>query len=573
MLVLDPIRNFNNVIEYYNEILTLTNKLFIGMSPHSFTKSCSFLKDPNHSLTSIQAIIFNKSLKIQTLEELIVDNEMNDSTINNIFSKIDSFANIKTSQPMSEKEKCKQIRNCLAHAMFEIRIKDEKRLNNIEDTENISLYINNGKVFGEISFNDFYDLEHSYQKLYGDIFPDTKLDIGSFSYDISKLTQDNINEDIKIKKFINSFNIKGNPLNSSKKNLLIKLIKHIGLNNFIGLGHIHRQHLLTDFLTYPLDKNEITSGKLSAKNDPGTQFMDTLRHLTFLDDDSTAPGTPFSKNFLIENEVKLACYKKPLIYASSAIGLANYCMSYIREINQNGMNPIFEYKNIDLTNIKPNITSSDNCITLVDPKQEILQQLNQVENKKTKILQDISKIQNTIENLSNPKNKNPKKDTILKNTEISLQQKSNELVELEKKLVILNENFKNCTEEPYENSYHFFRHLRNSLAHGQYSIDFKKFFNTRKLEDISFTFYDNIYSNNNDSFSVSMKISELLKLVYSLQQQINISIEESNIGNDTQKRFLEEALLRRNIGLSELTLDLREMEEKENSNDSEQASK
>ena len=56
-------------------------------------------------------------------------------------------------------------------------------------------------------------------------------------------------------------------------------------------------------------------------------------------------------------------------------------------------------------------------------------------------------------------------------------------------------------------------------------------------------------------------------------QQINISIEESNIGNDTQKRFLEEALLRRNIGLSELTLDLREMEEKENSNDSEQASK
>lgn len=571
MLIIDPLKSFNNVIEYYHEVLNLTGKLFIGLSPQTFTKDTNLLNQYNYYLASIQAIIFNKSLKIQMLEELITNNEIYDTEIDKIFSTIDSFESIKTLQPMSQKEKCKQIRNCLAHSMFEIRINNEKDISDIENVDNISLYINNGKVSGIIPYKDFYILDHSYQELYGNISPNTKINIPDFRYKTSEFKKNNSSDDKEIKKYINSLRVKGEPITPEKKLFLAKYIKHIGLSNFQQLSPLHKHVLLTDCLMYPSNKDEILAGELGIRIDPGTNFIDTIRHWNFLGDDSIAPNTFFTKNFILQNNLKLFCHEKPLIYASCTLGLANYCMSYIREINQNSTKPIFEYKNIDLSNIKHSI-NSNNSISIVDPRKEILQEINLIECQKERISKDILRIKDTIKNLSNPLNRNPRKDEFLKNNNKDLQEKSEELKQLEQKLIKLNEEYENCTEEPYENSYHFFRHLRNSIAHGHYVIDFKKFFNTRKLEDISFTFYDNIHSKD-DSFSVHMKVSELFEIVNNLQEKINLSIEENDIGSEIQKRYLEEALVKQNIGLSDIHSTIKGMEDKENSNVPEQTSK
>lgn len=571
MLIIDPIKSFNNVIEYYREVLNLTDKLFIGMSPQAFTKECNSLNQSNYYPSSIQAIIFNKSLRIQMIEELITNNEIDDTEVDKIFRTIDSFESIKAHQPMSKKEKCKQIRNCLAHSMFEIRIKDEKALSDIENVTNISLYINNGKVSGIIPYNDFYLLDLSYQKLYESISPNTTISITDFSYKTSKSKKNNLSDDKKIKKYINSIRVKDEPIPPEKKLFLAKYIRYIGLTNFKQLSCVHEYVLLTDCLIYPSNKDEILTGDLGIRIDPGINFIDSIRHWNFLNDNSIAPNTFFSKNSILCSNLMLFCREKPLIYASCTLGLANYCMSYIREINQNSTKPIFEYKNIDLSNIKHSI-NSNNSISIVDPHKAILQEINLVECQREKISKDILRIKDTIKNLSNPLNRNPRKDEFLKNNNKDLQEKSEELKQLEQKLIKLNEEYENCTEEPYENSYHFFRHLRNSIAHGHYVIDFKKFFNTKNLADLSFTFYDNTNSKD-DSFSVNIKVSELLEIINNLQKKVNLSIEENDIGSETQKRYLEEALLNQNIGLSDIHSAIKEMEDKENNNVPEQTSK
>lgn len=571
MLIIDPIKSFNNVIEYYREVLNLTDKLFIGMSPQAFTKECNSLNQSNYYPSSIQAIIFNKSLRIQMIEELITNNEIDDTEVDKIFRTIDSFESIKAHQPMSKKEKCKQIRNCLAHSMFEIRINDEKALSDIENVTNISLYINNGKVSGIIPYNDFYLLDLSYQKLYGSISPNTTISITDFSYKTSNSKKNNLSDDKKIKKYINSIRVKDEPIPPEKKLFLAKYIRYIGLTNFKQLSCVHEYVLLTDCLIYPSNKDEILTGDLGIRIDPGINFIDSIRHWNFLNDNSIAPNTFFSKNSILCSNLMLFCREKPLIYASCTLGLANYCMSYIREINQNSTKPIFEYKNIDLSNIKHSI-NSNNSISIVDPHKAILQEINLVECQREKISKDILRIKDTIKNLSNPLNRNPRKDEFLKNNNKDLQEKSEELKQLEQKLIKLNEEYENCTEEPYENSYHFFRHLRNSIAHGHYVIDFKKFFNTKNLADLSFTFYDNTNSKD-DSFSVNIKVSELLEIINNLQKKVNLSIEENDIGSETQKRYLEEALLNQNIGLSDIHSAIKEMEDKENNNVPEQTSK
>ena len=572
MFIINPLKSFNNVIEYYREVLKLTSKLYIGMSPQSFTKEASSLNQFNHYISSTQAVIFNKCLKIQMIEELINNNKIEDINIevDKAFSSISSFENIKTLCPMSQKEKCKQIRNCLSHAMFEIRI-NNKEITDVEDMDNISLYINNGKVSGIISYDDFYNLEHSYHKLYGNILPDTKISLVDLKYKTSPSPNSNNSNEKEIRKFINSVRIKGDPITPEKKLFLEKYIKSIGLINFKQLSPIQQHVLLTDCLIYPSNKDEILNGELGIRIDPGTNFIDTIRHWNFLGDESIAPMTHFTKNDLLQNNLVLFCHEKPLIYASSALGLANYCIDYIREINQNVTQPIFEYKNIDMTNVK-NSLNSNNSISIVNPREKIFKKINLIECQKEKIAEDILNIKSTIKDLSNPLNKNPRKDEFLKNNNKDLQEKSEELKVLEQKLVKLNEEYENCTEEPYENSYHFFRHLRNSIAHGHYIIDFKKFFNTRKLEDISFTFYDNIHSKD-DSFSVHIKVSDLLQIINNLQEKINISIEENNIGSETQKRYLEEALVKQNIGFSDIHSTIKGMEDKEDSNVPEQTSK
>ena len=181
--------------------------------------------------------------------------------------------------------------------------------------------------------------------------------------------------------------------------------------------------------------------------------------------------------------------QKPFLYAKSAIALANYCFVYIREINKNRNRPIFEYNGIDL--------SKEESIKRTINLREKLERAPK--RKKDQIQKQIDRYGDVMVNSSN-----------------------------------------------------LFRHLRDSIAHNNYNIDYSKYINTRKLDDIIITFRTYEKYTDELDFEVEISVKEIKRLVKELQNSINLSIELSDEGKNSEVSFLREALVFRNLGLEDI---------------------
>ena len=102
------------------------------------------------------------------------------------------------------------------------------------------------------------------------------------------------------------------------------------------------------------------------------------------------------------------------------------------------------------------------------------------------------------------------------------------------------------------NSSNLFRHLRDSIAHNNYNIDYSKYINTRKLDDIIITFRTYEKYTDELDFEVEISVKEIKRLVKELQNSINLSIELSDEGKNSEVSFLREALVFRNLGLEDI---------------------
>lgn len=102
------------------------------------------------------------------------------------------------------------------------------------------------------------------------------------------------------------------------------------------------------------------------------------------------------------------------------------------------------------------------------------------------------------------------------------------------------------------NSSNLFRHLRDSIAHNNYNIDYSKYINTRKLDDIIITFKTYEKYTDELDFEVEISVKEIKRLVKELQNSINLSIELSDEGKNSEVSFLREALVFRNLGLEDI---------------------
>ena len=72
----------------------------------------------------------------------------------------------------------------------------------------------------------------------------------------------------------------------------------------------------------------------------------------------------------------------------------------------------------------------------------------------------------------------------------------------------------------------FFRNLRNSIAHGNYHVDYERFKQTGNLNDISFYFVD--YSKEKKTkkeFEIRLNGNELLQMIQELKGSVKLSIQ------------------------------------------------
>ena len=491
VLILDRISDFNSVISFYEETAELITKLRPNIT-------MTELKDEFESLSQYEKIVFAaramvvlESLKLFNIEEILSKYRIGNVELERMFEGIDFLDK------------------------FQLKNSNDKKQKIINDSK-IYIHINNGYISGDIEINEFIELIKSYENVF-DKFIEKKLEkLGVLYFDEKKL--DEKTEKLSINKFVNSITISGKKISPEREKEIKKWLKNIGINNLRISGkdtktkQKQRSQLIltTAFLINATAKNE-DDIKVAVSSD--VNYMIQLYSMIIASpeywragDEQAMEEENISIKELYDLSISQLAAQKPFLYAKSAIALANYCFVYIREINKNRNRPIFEYNGIDLSGVTIKYLSKEESIKRTINLREKLER--SPKRKKDQIQKQIDRYGDVMVNSSN-----------------------------------------------------LFRHLRDSIEHNNYNIDYSKYINTRKLDDIIITFrtYEKYTDELDFEVEISVKenigidkIKDRIRLVKELQNSINLGIELSDEGKNSEVSFLREALVFRNLGLEDI---------------------
>lgn len=555
MIVLDRISDFNNVIQFYERCIEILRKLRPKIKIEELKNELSSFPD-ELVIPYVRAMISTETLRIVQVEEMFSSYKIGNKKIDEIFENQEVLKNIEAMNGGDEKYKIRQLRNSLAHSLYEIRIDDKS-----ENELKISIYINNGKIKGLIDYEDFLKIAQKYTDLFNQ-FNQYK-NIGLLSYDANNL---NIPDEKKaITKFVRSIKIANQGLSEERIATLKKWIKKIGINNFklpkesgekqmseqgklnllltnlinstakgdddlrvFETSQLNYDSLFYSFLaiqaplywretfkiedaedekkikdkivgTYSKDMGNVQR-MLGVQNDERKRQAYEKIKSEKIESIENAEGIDYKK--AIEGSFDIMVIRKPSIYAQVIISQANYIFNYVREINRNREEKIFDYFGIDLSEV--NITHKEPYETL--------------------------------------------------ETSINLRERYNRAGKSKKEEI--GKAIEKYGEE-VKNSANFFRHLRDSIAHCWYTVDYNRYYNTRNIDEIMFTFQTYSEETRDKDFEIQVSAKELLKLIKSIRLKVKDSIESSNEGKQLEESYLKEALVYRGIDTTDL-LDERE---------------
>lgn len=498
VLILDRISDFNSVISFYEETAELITKLRPNITMTELKDEFESLSQYEKIVFAARAMVVSESLKLFNIEEILSKYRIGNVELERMFEGIDFLDKFQLKNSNDKKQKIRQLRNCLAHAMYEIKIVNDSK---------IYIHINNGYISGDIEINEFIELIKSYENVF-DKFIEKKLEkLGVLYFDEKKL--DEKTEKLSINKFVNSITISGKKISPEREKEIKKWLKNIGINNLRISGKDTKTKqkqrsqlvLTTAFLINATAKNK-DDIKVAVSSD--VNYMIQLYSMIIASpeywragDEQAMEEENISIKELYDLSISQLAAQKPFLYAKSAIALANYCFVYIREINKNRNRPIFEYNGIDLSGVTIKYLSKEESIKRTINLREKLERAPK--RKKDQIQKQIDRYGDVMVNSSN-----------------------------------------------------LFRHLRDSIAHNNYNIDYSKYINTRKLDDIIITFITYEKYTDELDFEVEISVKEIKRLVKELQNSINLSIELSDEGKNSEVSFLREALVFRNLGLEDI---------------------
>jgi len=136
-------------------------------------------------------------------------------------------------------------------------------------------------------------------------------------------------------------------------------------------------------------------------------------------------------------------------------------------------------------------------------------------------------------------NSNSFEFNIIKTTLKDLESAKNKLISIKKQNQIIEEttNFLIQTDlSPYEDSTTLFNHIRNSITHAYFSIDYEEAFKRRKLNLIKFNFKDFSKGQGDNkvpfkTFEMEITVGDIINLVRSIRNRINESIQTNQLTN------------------------------------------
>ena len=377
---------------------------------------------------------------------------------------------------------------------------------------------------------------------------------------------------------------------NDEKELLKKYIKFIGIGVWDNkLNNQSRGELIYDILSLE-----------------GGNYCNTLSSIVY----SNLVGGIYDyyNNEEFDKRLMNLMFETPFLYHDMLLSYTNYCLGYAREVNQNSNNEFFEFKDINLDGINPVFSNSkEKKEKVVEKFDEDL--LNKKQSEEENLYSNLKLIATKMK-LLNANNQNPNKSKIIDsidqkignidvnyvlsvisrkivNEDSSLNLSEDEI------LITLNglmKEYQNLTEEQndvfnrfneillkyckkseksypisdlsiklqnikeellkkkivYKDSANFFRHMRNSLEHGNYRADYSNALDSKDFSKIVFIFED--IDKNEDktvNFKVSITARRLYKLLEDFAKSVNVQIKDSGKEDEliakSYREFLKEA--------------------------------
>lgn len=477
---------------------------------------------PNNKIGLLRVFINSAFTKIARTNELInslgstLTRDEYEKRIDHYIDKLICFNNIQSLQEISNDEKRRQVKNCLAHSNFKIVEDESENLAN----KRFKIVIENHYIKGELSVLDIGDLQDFYVTLSDDI------DINSKEYyGLSDLFHLKTNNAKVLSSVIDKIGwrylMKAMPknftqvhfdtdsnqiyLNDEQKKLLEDYIKYIGINNWINADMETREYVFISQMKFLIDK------KVDLRRNDG--YISIL--LSCLLD---------NQNYKKLEKIK---FEAPMAYASTIIDFGYFCFNYLREAHKKDALGDFNFIDFDLNGISVPY-SEDDCFKQADYSSNIFNLLRTKTIQSEKLKKEIEKEEllkigiKSTESISEDK-----KIQLLEIKDFKINQKSQELLQLLEEIESLNVSLQD--QKQHIDSTNFFRHLRNSFSHGFYSIDYKKALANKNLEQIEYTFYDMVEKDGKHvkTFEVKLTSKRLVKLLNHYADRVKSNIDLS----------------------------------------------
>lgn len=230
----------------------------------------------------------------------------------------------------------------------------------------------------------------------------------------------------------------------------------------------------------------------------------------------------------------------PGLYLTSIISSANYFLNYTFEVNKKMDSNIFRYTGIDLSEIEIENLSDDKLIKITDPMLQENTRIASLQRQLDDMPQKLEWSKKQIIILNNPNNKDPNKTTKLQNIMDFVNNYDQKREEIKKEISMLIDYVnKDPNNKPYQDAYHLFRHLRNSISHGRFKVNFEPGYKKNDLGESIIEFYDIDDDKEDDirnaSIKVKMTLNRFEKLIKNLSDIVCTQMKEEQFEQITRR--------------------------------------
>ena len=469
--------------ETIEEVMTLYEKMIQIWSEHTptnpYTKEVVILTNPD---IIKRLILTHFSVKIAWANEKIlelqdeVERKKYETAIDEYMDGIDAFNKFQAKVPLTKSELKQQIKNALAHAEYDIYV----------DAKSYTPYMNihSPYIEGDIGINDLEELCNYYMSIVSalDRTNKTTQNESLLSYNPNNFRKEDLKEAIKrlrINKnpielpkdvhmtYIGEIPFETESITPEQMDLIYNYILYVGGQQWCNLPYTEKLRVFyRDF--EPLLHNE-HNFKYSSEF-----LLYTLNRLLKLNDQTY--------------EHRSIEFAAPTIYSNFILELGYISLNYIKEAGHKETLHDFKYYDFDLSKIKYWPKSCVKTVTKEEQQSRLSSEIAELSNKLSKWLPIIDKKKKTIESLSGAPLSDEIKQEKISKTQEELLNAQNKLAELQTKITTLQELSDNATG--YTNCNEFFKHLRNSISHGFYDIDYNSALENKDLSQTIFTFRD-----------------------------------------------------------------------------------